>query len=194
MTLLVAARNSKNIAIGSDTLVSITKDGITTYKTGFQKIFKLNTSTALMIDGFFDGAMKQYVEDFADRYKDKADLDKLRHLVIDSTTRPTIGKGQKRQFCFAGFTDNVPNVKVVTFKENNSPIKHMMSGRCFATGFKTPSERAMELMNSAGVQNGLSTSQLPKLVKQTLEKCIEEFKDSDNEKLGGICKIYTLRR
>lgn len=194
MTLLVAVRNSKNISIGSDTLASYTENGKTTYSTGFQKIFRLNKSTALMIDGYFDGAMKQFVEDFVDRYKIKTDLDELCQLVLDSTTRPAIGQGQKIQFCFVGFTNNNPNVKIVTFKENNRSIRHMMTGKCFATGFKTPSERAMELMNSSGVQNGLSTNQLQKLVKQTLEKCIKEFKDSESEKLGGNPDIFTLRK
>lgn len=121
-----------------------------------------------MIDGYFDGAMKQFTHDLVDRYKNISDIDRLCEEVLQSPTRPKLAKSHKIQFCFVGLVKNKLDVKIVSFTYGRQPIKYRMRDKAFATGFKKPSERAMSLMNDLGVQEGLSKNKLRHLVKSTL--------------------------
>lgn len=196
MTLVIGVHNDKDYVIGSDTLVKIVMDGRPMiWEEGHKKIFILNPSTAMFINGQFSAEMRQFALDFAENNKDDTDLISLGDKIENSPTRPTLKENDKLKFNFVGFTNGRPDTRSIGYIYGESePRKLMQNGNMFATGYDNPQELAMKLMNKAINKNGSDIAGLRKIVKSTLLKCIREYKDSDSERLGGQPDIHILHK
>ena len=196
MTLLIAVHNGVDFVIASDTLVKrILADGTTYYETG-SKIFPMNSSTALMTSGAYDSAMRQFIQDYAYNNSESTDLGALRAGVMTHATFPKLSEGHYVQFCFVGFTNGIPDMKRVKFEHNREPEPNELNGNdIFTSGMDGPSNRAKVLLRDAAKEiSGPETSNIRRMVKTVLLKCIREFKNSDDERLGGAPDIRVLHQ
>lgn len=193
MTLAIIAHNEKDIVLGTDKLIyNFLNDKVEfTYE---KKITPLNKRAALVYTGIFDGYMRQFAKTFVELRKDVTDIIRLRDEFMYSKSLPSLREGHDVQFCFVGYVNDKPCIKAVHFEYGKQPQPYSSNHIYFPTGFEGPSKRANVLLEEKHISNAMRTADLKEAIKDVLSQCIEEFKDSKDERLGGKPDIHILRQ
>jgi 20S proteasome alpha/beta subunit len=193
MTLIIAAHNDKNIVIGSDTLTTVDLDGVKQPDIVTQKIIKINKHAALGLSGLFGPSTKQFIKDFCYNNRKAKDVTELQRAFLQNVAATLIlDERELLQIILVGFTNDKPAIRYVNVKAGVRPNWGTLESNFHTIGFDGPSQIATQLLREKNVEAKPQAKELKKIVKDTLNACINEFSNSNDERLGGLPKIIAL--
>ena len=195
MTLIATAYNDENIVIGADSLTTVHAAGSKQPDTFSEKIFLINESTALGLSGYYYATSREFIVKFCRKNKREKDLASLQKKLIQNILKNhTLYIDERLQFTMAGYVNNKPRIDFFEINTRVKPSPGTSDKNYLAKGYDGPCNLAYNLFVEKGVLTKPETKELKVIVETTIRTCINEFKDSVHERLGGDLLVKVLQK